>query len=116
MLIPWSVSSAVPTPFPCFPVACRFPPPSVVAARPQVPVRAAAGAAARGESAAVVRSTALRVAGEDAAIRLGGNAGTATVTVTGPAPGILGTWGGWELRADASAETEGAGAADGHGG
>ena len=41
MLIPWSVSSAVPTPFPCFPVACRFPPPSVVAARPQVPVRAA---------------------------------------------------------------------------
>lgn len=78
--------------------------------------RASARAAARGESAAVVRSTALRVAGEDAAIRLGGNAGTATVTVTGPAPGILGTWGGWELRADASAETEGAGAADGHGG
>ena len=78
--------------------------------------RASARAAARGESAAVVRSTALRVAGEDAVIHLGGNAGTATVTVTGPAPGILGTWGGWELRADASAETEGAGAAGGNGG
>ncbi|GAA1773815.1 TadE family type IV pilus minor pilin [Kocuria aegyptia] len=80
--------------------------------------RASARAAARGESAAVIRSTALHVAGEDAAVRLGGDAGTATVTVTvtGPAPGILGTWGGWELRADASAETEGAGAAGGNGG
>ncbi|KUG62258.1 MULTISPECIES: TadE family type IV pilus minor pilin [Kocuria] len=78
--------------------------------------RASARAAARGESAAVVRATALRVAGEDAAVRLGGSAGTATVTVTGPAPGVLGTWGGWELRADAAAETEGAGAAGEHGG
>ena len=75
--------------------------------------RASARAAARGESAAVVRSTALDVAGEDAVVRLGGDAGTATITVTGPAPGILGTWGGWELRADASAGIEGTGGAAG---
>lgn len=77
--------------------------------------RASARAAARGESAAVVRSTAARVAGDAAAVRLTEDAGTATVTVTGPAPGILGTWGGWELQADASAVTEGAAAAGGTG-
>lgn len=70
--------------------------------------RASARAAARGEPSAVVRSAAERVAGQDAAVRLAEGPGTATVTVTGPAPGILGTWGGWELRAEATAYTEGA--------
>ncbi|MFF0943916.1 TadE family type IV pilus minor pilin [Kocuria sp. CPCC 205300] len=77
--------------------------------------RASARAAARGESPAVVRSTALSVAGQDAAVHLAAGAGTSTITVTGPAPGVLGDWGGWELRAEASAETEGARAAGGHG-
>ncbi|MGX5356926.1 TadE family type IV pilus minor pilin [Kocuria sp. KH4] len=78
--------------------------------------RASARAAARGESAATVRSTARSVAGENAAVRLEDGAGTSTVVVTGPAPGILGTWGGWELRAEASADTEGARSAGGHDG
>ncbi len=78
--------------------------------------RASARAAARGESTAVVRSTALRVAGEDAVVHLDGGPGTASVTVTGPAPGVLGSWGGWQLRADASAATEGAAAGSGAGG
>lgn len=78
--------------------------------------RASARAAARGEAPAVVRATAARVAGDDASVRLGQDRGTVTVAVSGPAPGILGTWGGWELRAEASASTEGTGAAGGAGG
>lgn len=78
--------------------------------------RASARAAARGESAAVVRSAALRVAGQDASVRLAGSSGTTTVTVSGPAPGVLGAWGGWELHAEASARTERAATAGGAGG
>ncbi|GGG55421.1 hypothetical protein GCM10011374_17980 [Kocuria dechangensis] len=78
--------------------------------------RASARAAARGEASAVVRATAARVAGDSAAVRLGQDRGTVTVTVSGPAPGILGTWGGWELRAEASASTEGADSSAGAGG
>ncbi|MUN62185.1 pilus assembly protein TadE [Kocuria sediminis] len=78
--------------------------------------RASARAAARGESSATVRSTAQSVAGQDAAVHLEAGTGTATVVVAGPAPGILGTWGGWELRAEATSETEGARTAGDHGG
>lgn len=78
--------------------------------------RASARAAARGEGTAVVRATALRVAGKEASVRLAGTPATTTITVTGPAPGVLGAWGGWELRAEASADTERAATAGGAGG
>ena len=68
--------------------------------------RASARAAARGESTAVVRTTALRLAGDGAAVAVARDARTTTVTVSGPAPGVLGQWGGWRLSAEASAATE----------
>lgn len=70
--------------------------------------RASARAAARGEPPAVVRTTALRLAGDGAAVTVARDARTTTVTVSGPAPGVLGQWGGWRLGAEASAATEAA--------
>ena len=62
--------------------------------------RASARAAARGETVAVAQERAR--AGSD----------RVNVTVSGPAPGILGQWSSWTLQADAMAVTEGARNAD----
>lgn len=74
--------------------------------------RASARAAARGETAVVVRQRALEIAGENTSVQLAGGSDRVTVTVSGPAPGVLGQWGGWQLHADATAVTEGAEHAD----
>lgn len=74
--------------------------------------RASARAAARGEAAAVAQQRAHEIAGESASVRIAGGADRVTVSVSGPAPGILGQWTGWHLRAEATAVTEGAKNAD----
>ncbi|WP_223841184.1 MULTISPECIES: TadE family type IV pilus minor pilin [unclassified Candidatus Sulfotelmatobacter] len=74
--------------------------------------RASARAAARGESVAVAQDRAREIAGEDSAVTVAAGADRVTVTVSGPAPGILGTWSHWTLQADAMAVTEGARNAD----
>ena len=68
--------------------------------------RASARAAARGESTAVVERTAHEIAGEDAAVAVGAGPGRVLVTVSGPAPGVLGQWSSWRLDARASAAVE----------
>ena len=74
--------------------------------------RASARAAARGETAAVARQRAHEIAGGNASVRITAGPRRMTVSVSGPAPGILGQWTGWQLRADATAVTEGADNAD----
>ena len=69
--------------------------------------RASARAAARGESSAVVESTAREIAGDTASVAVGAAADRVTVTISGPAPGILGRWSTWRLDAHASAAVEG---------
>ena len=81
--------------------------------------RASARAAARGERSAVVESTAREIAGDGASVAVGAAGDRVTVTITGPAPGILGQWSTWQLDAHASAAVEDAGGApsdDGPGG
>ncbi|WP_240625029.1 TadE family type IV pilus minor pilin [Kocuria tytonicola] len=68
--------------------------------------RASARAAARGESSAVVESTAREIAGDTASVAVGAAADRVTVTISGPAPGILGRWSTWRLDAHASAAVE----------
>lgn len=74
--------------------------------------RASARAAARGETTAVAQQRAHEIAGETASVRIAGGPDRMTVTVSGPAPGVLGQWSGWQLRAEATAVTEGAKNAD----
>ena len=81
--------------------------------------RASARAAARGENTAVVERAAREIAGDSAGVVVAGAAGRVTVTVSGPAPGILGQWSHWRLDANASAAIEsgtGAPSYDGPGG
>ena len=63
--------------------------------------RASARAAARGETVAVAQDRAREIAGEDSAVTVAAGPDRVTVTVSGPAPGILGTWSDWTLQADA---------------
>lgn len=74
--------------------------------------RASARAAARGETVAVAQERAREIAGEDSAVTVAAGSDRVTVTVSGPAPGILGTWSNWTLQTDAMAMTEGARNAD----
>lgn len=74
--------------------------------------RASARAAARGETVAVAQERAREIAGEDSAVTVAVGTDRVNVTVSGPAPGILGAWSNWTLQADAMAVTEGAGNAD----
>ena len=74
--------------------------------------RASARAAARGETMAVAQERAREIAGEDSAVTVAAGSDRVTVTVSGPAPGILGTWSNWTLQTDAMAMTEGARNAD----
>ena len=78
--------------------------------------RASARAAARGESSAVVESTAREIAGDTASVAVGAAADRVTVTISGPAPGILGRWSTWRLDAHASAAVESTAGAPSDGG
>ena len=68
--------------------------------------RASARAAARGESSAVVEGAAREIAGDTASVAVGAAADRVTVTISGPAPGVLGRWSTWRLGARASAAVE----------
>lgn len=68
--------------------------------------RASARAAARGETSEVVERTAREIAGDTAVVRVSVADGRVTVTVNGPAPGILGTWSDWRLQATGSAAVD----------
>ncbi|RUP84475.1 pilus assembly protein TadE [Kocuria sp. HSID17590] len=68
--------------------------------------RASARAAARGEDAVVVERAAHDVAGDDAAVRVSAAEDRVTVSVSGPAPGVLGQWSSWRLSAEATAAVD----------
>ena len=74
--------------------------------------RASARAAARGETVAVAQERAREIAGDDSTVTVAAGSDRVNVTVSGPAPGILGQWSSWTLQADAMAVTEGARNAD----
>lgn len=68
--------------------------------------RASARAAARGEDTAAVEGAARSVAGNDAAVQVFAGGNRVTVSVSGPAPGVLGQWSSWRLHAEATAAVE----------
>lgn len=74
--------------------------------------RASARAAARGETVAVAQERGREIAGDSSSVAVSAGSDRVTVTVSGPAPGILGQWSDWTLSADAMAVTEGARNAD----
>lgn len=74
--------------------------------------RASARAAARGETVAAAQERAREIAGDDSTVTVAAGSDRVNVTVSGPAPGILGQWSDWTLSADAMAVTEGARNAD----
>ena len=74
--------------------------------------RASARAAARGETVAVAQDRAREIAGDDSTVTVATGSDRVNVTVSGPAPGVLGQWSDWTLQADAMAVTEGARNAD----
>ena len=74
--------------------------------------RVSARAAARGETVAVAQERARESAGEESTVTVAAGSDRVNVTVSGPAPGILGQWSDWTLHAEAMAVTEGARNAD----
>ena len=70
--------------------------------------RATARAAARGDTVAVAQQRGAEIAGPEATVAVIRSTHRVDVSVTGPAPGILGDWGRWQLNAKATAIVEGA--------
>lgn len=64
--------------------------------------RASARAAARGETVAIAQERAREIAGDDSTVTVTADSDRVNVTVSGPAPGILGQWSSWTLQADST--------------
>lgn len=78
--------------------------------RAEEAARLSARSCARGDPVQEAVQTGHEVIGAQASIQVGRSGGSAEVTVRTPAPGIIGSWGGLEITAHATARIEDSGA------